>query len=79
MLADPNALAHEVVTKPPVLLLHGDADEVLPVTAMFHAKTQLEDLGFEVSAHVSPGLGHSIDEYGLLRGASFLANRLARR
>lgn len=79
MLADPDALAHEVVTKPPIMLLHGDADEVLPVTAMFQAKTQLENLGFEVSAHVSPGLGHSIDENGLQRGANFLANHLARR
>lgn len=79
MLADPGALAHEVVTKPPVMLLHGDADEVVPVPAMFHAKTQLEDLGFDVSMHVSPGLGHSIDEDGLQRGANFLANHLARR
>jgi phospholipase/carboxylesterase len=76
MLADPDALAREVVTKPPVLLLHGDADEVLPVTAMYQAKAQLEHLGFEVSAHVSPGLGHSIDGDGLQRGASFLVNRL---
>lgn len=79
MLADPDALAHEAVTKPPVLLLHGDADEVLPATAMFHAKTQLEDLGVEVSAQVSPGLGHRIDENGLERGASFLVSRLAPR
>lgn len=79
MLADPDALAHEVVTKPPVMLLHGDADEVLPLTAMVHTKTQLADLGFEVLAHVSAGLGHSIDENGLQRGASFLANHIAGR
>jgi phospholipase/carboxylesterase len=77
MLADPDALAREVVTKPPVMLLHGDADEVLPVGAMHQAKAELEDLGFEVSAHVSPGLGHSIDGEGLQRGARFLVNRLA--
>jgi phospholipase/carboxylesterase len=77
MLADPDALAVEVATKPPVLLVHGDADEVLPVTAMYQAKTRLEALGFEVAAHVSPNLGHSVDDSGLQLGARFLANRLA--
>ena len=77
MLADPDALAEEAATKPPVLLVHGDADEVLPVTAMGQAKARLEELGFEVAAHVSPGLGHSIDETGLQLGARFLANHLA--
>jgi phospholipase/carboxylesterase len=77
MLADPDALVAEVRTKPPVLLVHGDADEVLPVTALHQAKTRLEDLGFAVAAHVSPGLGHSVDELGLRLGASFLASHLA--
>ncbi|CAN7323735.1 dienelactone hydrolase family protein [Phenylobacterium sp. LjRoot225] len=77
MLADADALALEAATKPPVLLVHGDADEVLPVTAMHQAKTRLEALGFEVAAHVSPNLGHSVDEMGLQLGADFLANRLA--
>ncbi|MDB5448696.1 MAG: phospholipase/Carboxylesterase [Phenylobacterium sp.] len=77
MLADPDALGEEAATKPPILLVHGDADEVLPVTAMHQAKTRLEALGFEVAAHVSPGLGHSVDEKGLQLGARFLANHLA--
>ncbi|CAN7644426.1 dienelactone hydrolase family protein [Phenylobacterium sp. LjRoot219] len=77
MLADPDALAQEAATKPPILLVHGDADEVLPVTAIHQAKTRLDALGFEVAAHVSPSLGHSVDETGLQLGASFLGNRLA--
>lgn len=77
MLADPDALAREVRTKPPVLLVHGDADDVLPVAAMRQAKTGLEDLGFAVAAHVAPALGHSIDEMGLQLGSDFLATRLA--
>jgi phospholipase/carboxylesterase len=77
MLADPDALVREAATKPPILLVHGDADEVLPVTAMYQAKTRLEALGFEVATHVSPNLGHSVDETGLQLGASFLASRLA--
>ena len=77
MLADPDALATEVVTKPPVLLLHGDRDEVLPVEALHQADVQLKGLDFDVASHVSPGLGHSIDEPGLQLGARFLISRLA--
>ena len=77
MLADPDALAAEVVTKPPILLVHGDRDEVLPVSALEHAETQLKALNFQVATHVSQGLGHSIDETGLRLGGRFLAERLA--
>ena len=76
MLADPQALAAEVVTRPPVLLVHGDADAVLPVASLPYAQGALEALGFEVATHVSRGLGHSIDEAGLRLGGQFLAARL---
>ena len=76
MLADPEALASEVVTKPPVLLVHGDADPTLPVAALHKAKAVLDGLGFEVGTHVSPGLGHSIDEAGLRLGGRFLVSAL---
>jgi phospholipase/carboxylesterase len=65
MLADPDALTAEVVIKPPILLVHGDCDEVLPVESLHQAEVQLTGLGFDVSSHVSPGLRHSIDEPGL--------------
>lgn len=77
MLADPEALAAEVVTKPPVLLVHGDRDEVLPIAALHQAEAGLKGLDFEVATHVSPGLGHSIDEVGLRLGARFLIEKLA--
>jgi phospholipase/carboxylesterase len=77
MLADPDALAAEVRTKPPLLLVHGDADPVLPVAALSEARLAFERLGFAVSTHVSPGLGHSIDEAGLKLGERFLAAALA--
>ena len=76
MLADPQALAAEVVTRPPVLLVHGSADPTLPVTATHQAKAALEALGFEVAVHVSQGLGHSIDADGLRLGGQFLAHHL---
>jgi phospholipase/carboxylesterase len=77
MLADPDALTVEVATKPPILLVHGDVDEVLPVDALHQAEAQLTALNFNVAAQVSRGLGHSIDETGLQLGAQFLAGRLA--
>ena len=77
MLADPEPLAAEVRTKPPVLLVHGDADPTVPVAALYQAKAALEPLGFEVATHVRPGLGHGIDEAGLRLGGEFLAHRLA--
>jgi phospholipase/carboxylesterase len=76
MLADPDALAAEVRTKPPVLLVHGQDDAVLPVAALHAADTALSSLGFDVSTHVSPRLGHSIDEDGLRLGAQFLSRVL---
>jgi phospholipase/carboxylesterase len=77
MLADPEALGDELASKPPILLVHGDADDVLPVSALHQARARLEGLDFEVASHVSRGLGHSIDEQGLSLGANFLATHLA--
>ena len=76
MLADPDALAAEVKTKPPVLLVHGDADQVLPVAAIYDAERRLKTLGFETASHVSRGLTHSIDDAGLRLGGQFLVDRL---
>ncbi|CAN5205152.1 alpha/beta fold hydrolase [soil metagenome] len=77
MLADPEALAAEVVTKPPILLVHGDADEVLPVSAIHAAESHFKALDFQVATHISRGLGHSIDEAGLRLGGRFLVEQLA--
>ena len=77
MLADPLALETEVRTKPPVLLIHGDADEILPVASLHQAKAGLDRLGFEVQTRVSGGLGHSVDDAGLRLGQAFLSKMLA--
>jgi phospholipase/carboxylesterase len=77
MLADAQAPAAEMVTKPPILLIHGDADPMVPVAALGQAKATLHPLGFNVTTHISPGLGHSIDEAGLRLGEAFLSRVLA--
>jgi phospholipase/carboxylesterase len=77
MLADPQAPAAELVTKPPILLVHGDADPMVPVAALGQATATLEPLGFDVTTHVSRGLAHGIDETGLRLGEAFLSRVLA--
>lgn len=62
--------------KTPVCLIHGEADDVVPVEAYHHAKQELEKAGFDVSGHTSAGLTHSIDERGLREGGLFLKSVL---
>lgn len=76
MLADPEALRTELMTRPPLLLVHGDADPMVPFAAMGQAQSEFQGLGFEIATHASPGLGHSIDEAGLRLGGEFLARVL---
>lgn len=65
-------LAKQITTKPPVLLVHGSADPVVPVSALHAAEHALRRLGVDVATHVSPGLGHSVDPVGLRLGAEFI-------
>jgi predicted esterase len=55
-----------------VRLIHGDADDVVPVEAYTHARDTLTRAGFAVSGHTTPYLTHSIDEEGINSGAAFL-------
>lgn len=65
--------------KPPILLTHGGADDVIPAGAMFAAATSLGALGFGVQWHLAPGMGHGIDQEGLSLAGNFLAMALAGR
>jgi phospholipase/carboxylesterase len=76
MLVDEAGLADPAITKPPILLIHGDQDPMIPVAAFHQAKAALLRNGFTVEDHVSPGLGHSIDLPGLQLGGQFLARVL---
>jgi phospholipase/carboxylesterase len=65
-------MAGEVKTKPPVTLIHGEADEMVPAAALGQAVTGLEAVGIEVASEMRPHLGHSIDDQGLRIGLEFL-------
>lgn len=58
--------------KLPVCLVHGEADDVVPIDAYNHARGKLIGAGFKVSGHSTPGLTHSIDQAGLDAGRDFL-------
>lgn len=60
----------------PILLVHGENDDVLPAIATTHAAGELQNLGFRVSAKVLPHLGHSIESRGLKLAAEFIENVL---
>jgi phospholipase/carboxylesterase len=65
----------EIKARPPILLVHGDRDELIPVEALFHTANALSALEVPVEWHVSAGIGHGIDQDGLRYGAEFIARR----
>jgi phospholipase/carboxylesterase len=74
-LLDPEGLAG-ATSKPPVLLIHGDADEMVPVASLSEAADALSQAGFETYAHVSKGVGHGIAPDGLSLALRFLQDKL---
>src|SRR4051812_40730195 len=57
---------------PPILLTHGDRDQVIPPQAMFQAANQLGLAGARVQWHLAAGMGHGIDPEGLAMAGQFL-------
>jgi phospholipase/carboxylesterase len=58
---------------PPVLLTHGEADQVIPAGALFVSAAALGTAGLPVQWHLAPGLGHGIDPVALSLAGGFLA------
>lgn len=71
-IAGPERIAAETVSRPPVLLVHGELDEVIPLAAMGETAVALRGAGFSVETIARPGLSHAIDAIGLREGARFL-------
>jgi phospholipase/carboxylesterase len=74
---EPESFAAEIRARPPVLLVHGDRDDLIPPQALFMAAQGLAALDIPVEWHLSQGTGHGIDPEGLRHGGEFLARRLA--
>ena len=72
-LEAPETLTGEIVSRPPVMLIHGEQDELLAVALMDAAAERLRECGVKVETHRRPGLGHGIDPDGVRLGAGFLS------
>ena len=75
-LLAPERLAAEAVSKPPVLLVHGDADDIVPVAALREAGEALTGAGFETYGHVMRGTAHGIAPDGLSVALAFMREKL---
>lgn len=77
LLADHTSLAGDIMSKPPIFLAHGMADEVLPVEMTLLAATVLADAGCCPEFHLTPGLPHGIDPKMAEQSARFLSGAYA--
>lgn len=76
-LLEPELLNDEAISRPPVLLVHGDADDVVPVQSLPEAAEALQGAGWkEVYAHVMKGTGHGIAPDGLSVALAFMRDKL---
>jgi phospholipase/carboxylesterase len=73
--AEAKSVAPEITARPPVLLVHGDSDDLIPVQALLQGTRDLAELEVPAEWHISSGLGHGIDQEGLRHGGEFLARR----
>ena len=79
-LLAPESLPADLVARPsppPVLLVHGEADGVVPVRASRMAEAALRAAGVPVEALFIPGLDHTIDDSGLRAGIACLLRAFA--
>lgn len=75
-LLQPETLASEAVVKPPVLLLHGDQDQMVPFADMGLAAKALDGAGFDVATYVMKNTGHGISPDGLSVALGFIRQHL---
>ena len=76
-LVEPELLMDDVLSRPPVLLIHGDQDEVVPVQSLPEAAEALQSAGFkDVFAHIQKGTGHGIAPDGLSVALAFMRDKL---
>jgi phospholipase/carboxylesterase len=72
MLLDAQGLKGADITKVPVLAIHGDADEIVPPENLSRVERGFSEAGFAVEAVMRPGLGHGIDQFGMIRSLQFI-------
>src|SRR5438067_2613302 len=76
-LLAPELLASELRSRPPVLLVHGTEDPLVPFRSLADAEAARKQAGFPVETLACPGIEHAIDPEGLQRGGAFLKQVLS--
>ena len=71
-LLEPELLTDEIVSRPPVMLIHGDQDDVVPPQSLPQAAEALQAAGVDVYAHVMRGTAHGIAPDGLSVALAFI-------
>jgi phospholipase/carboxylesterase len=77
VVAGPQHLERDIKARPPVQLIHGDQDDVIPVEALHITREALASVGVPVEWHIRRGLGHGIDPVGQELAGAFLKRALA--
>lgn len=75
-LLAPSLLPKELASRPQIMLVHGDADQVVPPSALPAAKEALQAQNVPVTTHLIRGLAHGIDGQALRYGTAFLKQQL---
>ncbi len=76
-LLAPELLKDEAISRPPVLLVHGDADDVVPPQSLPQAAEALQEAGWQdVYAHIMKGTAHGIAPDGLQVALAFMTDKL---
>jgi phospholipase/carboxylesterase len=76
-LIPPDGFTDDYFAKPPVVLVHGELDQVVDPSLSRESAQVLADAGFEVRLHISPGVGHGIAPDGLAVATEFLLQQMA--
>ena len=78
-LVGADKLKGEIVSKPPVMLVHGEQDALAPLYGMMASVKALSEAGVACQGIPIPGLGHAVDANALIYGARFLLSAFAYR
>ncbi len=72
-LIGPELLASEVKSQPPILMMHGVMDDVVPPESLYEGVAALQAAGLKVTGEMVANLGHSLNDQSIMQGMDFLA------
>jgi len=75
-MAGPEFLLNQIKSRPPVMLIHGELDDVITLEAHDRAVAALVQAGVPVESHISHGIGHAMGIDGLELGLRFVQEQI---